>query len=163
MRIISSLEKKKYLRDLRAQMESIFAFGEPRSTGLVLGNFFYITRHAGYEWARKYSNEKHRAIGFVTGRSDSCAVNVICIPGHLDPVSLVLYYLLCMVVFVIHDAQTVGSPNYLTASIWAVVCSLAAGFISAAVSCFTDRGRTAYADLVTLLRNPVPIWEESYE
>lgn len=163
MQIITKLEKKKYLRKLRSQMESLFAFGEPRFTGLVLGNFFYITRHAGYEWGRRYSNEKHRAIGFVTKRNDGCAVNAITIAGHLDPVSLVLYFLFLMVVFVLQNMGKFGSPNYLSASILAVIGALAAGFISAAVSCFTEEGRTAYADLVTLLHNPVPVWEESCE
>ncbi len=160
MRFDASVKKKKYLRELRLQMESWFAFGQPRFTGLVLGSFFYITRHAGYEWNRRVTNEKHRAIGFVTKQGERCAVHAVFIPGYLDPLSLVWYYLICMVIFWIYG---LNPWVHFVPNIIAVGVALLSGVISAVASCVTERGREAFDDLLTLLNDPVRFWAASEE
>ena len=158
MRINSPMEKKKYLHDLRQQMESWFAFGETRFTGLVLGNFLYITHHAGFEWNRRVTNEKSRAIGFVTRHGDGCEVHVICTRGLLDPVSLVLIYLLGLVYFAVRgmDMQASAIPHILAA-----LTAVITGVISAVQCWFTERGQESMTELLTLLYDPELLWEDS--
>ena len=154
MRILSPLDKKKYLHHLRYQMESWFAFGQTRFTGVVLGNFFYVTHHAGYEWKRRITNEKSRAIGFVTQHGDGCEVRAICLWGYLDPVSLICGYLLAL------GLLKIKGVNYPMDHILAAVTSVVAGVISAVQCWFTERGQESFDELLSLLRDPEPLWEK---
>ena len=160
MRIISPLEKRKYLRDLQGQMESWFAFGQRRFTGAVLGSFFCITSHGGFEWNRRYTSPKNRAIGFVKDDGEGCEARVILTAGFMDPVSILLWYLFGIIFFSIKSGRI--TPN-LTDHIFAVVFALVIAAISYIADSFTQRGRESLADLLTLLQNPIPAWEESYE
>lgn len=155
MRFVLPLEKKKYLRDLQSQMESWFSFGEPRFTGLVLGNFFYITRHAGYEWNRRITNEKSRAIGFVTRHGEGCEVRVVFQWGYLEPVSLIWMYFLSLGLLQLRD---VSSP---TIHLLAAVIAVVTGAISAVQCWFTERGQECFDELLSLLYNPEILWEDS--
>lgn len=148
MRIVLPLEKKKYLRDLKSRMESWFSFGESRFTGMILGNFLYITSHAGFEWNHRITNEKSRAIGFVTRHGNGCEVKVICTWGYLDPVSLIVMYLLLLAVLRLSD---IGSS---TVPILAAVISVATCVFSAVQCWFTERGQENFDDLLSLLYNP---------
>ena len=165
MRIVSPLEKEKYLHDLRCQMESWFAFGQPRFTGVVLGNFLYITHHAGYEWNRRITNEKSRAIGFVTRYGDGCQVKLICFRGYLDPVSLVLNYLIYTVFVSLAVAmKTAVEVNPFVIPelhLFAAGLALFIGLISFAECWFTERGHESMTELLSLLRDPEPLWEKS--
>lgn len=155
MRIVLPLEKKKYLHDLRCQMESWFSFGETRFTGVILGNFFYVTHHAGYEWNRRITNEKSRAIGFVTRHGEGCEVKVVFLWGYLDPVSLIWMYFLSLGLLQLKD---VSSPMiHLLAAVIAVVT----GAISAAQCWFTERGQESMKELLSLLHDPELLWEDS--
>jgi len=156
MQLLSSIEKKRYLQGLRSQMDSLFAFGQQRFTGLVLGNFIYITSHAGYEWNRRISNEKSRAIGFVHQRGDGCVINVATVRGYLDPVSLILWYLFGLCFFVLKGGFPIPAFwHWISAGI-----ALAIGLVSAMQCCLTYNGEQSKADLMTLLENPIPLWEE---
>lgn len=148
MRIVLPLEKKEYLHDLCQRMDSWFSFGESRFTGVVLGSFLYITNHAGYEWNRRITNEKSRAIGFVTRHGDGCEVKVIFTWGYLDPVSLIWMYLLMLGILQLRDP---GSP---VAYILAAVIALGICAISAVQCWFTQRGQQTFDDLLSLLYNP---------
>lgn len=160
MRIVSSLEKKKYLHDLRHQMESWFAFGQRRFTGIVSGNFFCITSHSGFEWNRRYTSHKNRAIGFVKESGEGSEVSVILTAGFMDPVSILLLYGLYVFCIAFQGGRITPNP---TEHIFAIILALATAFISYIADSFTQRGRESLADLLTLLHNPIPIWEESYE
>lgn len=160
MQIVTSIEKKEYLRELRGQMESWFAFGQRRFTGVVLGNFICITSHGGFEWDRRYTSPKNRAIGFVKDNGEGCEARVILTAGFMDPVSILLSYLFGVIFFSIKSGRL--TPN-LTDHIFAVAFALVLAVISYLADSFTQRGRESLADLLTLLQNPIPIWEESYE
>jgi hypothetical protein len=157
MRIVLPLEKKKYLYDLRRQMESWFSFGEARFTGVVLGNFFYITHHAGFEWNRRITNEKTRAIGFVTRHSEGCEVKTVILRGYLDPVSLAWMYLLWLGVLWLGGIS--GPTIYMSA----VGITLVTGVISAVQCWFTERGRESLDELLSLLYNPEILWDDPEE
>ncbi len=165
MYIHSDVEKKKYLRELRYQMESWFAFGDTRFTGVILGNFIYITHHAGHEYNRRISNEKSRAFGFVTKEKDGCGVHVICTWGYLDPFSIVSLYLVAMLIISVASfMQTMEmaiNPFATPAVCWGIAVSVL--FVSAITfvqSWFTERGQESMRELLTLLQNPVRIWDE---
>ena len=164
MYIHSNVEKKKYLRELRYQMESWFSFGEPRFTGVILGNFFYVTHHAGHECNHRITNEKSRAFGFVTKEKNGCGVCAICTRGYLDPFSLVTLYLLLMVtVFLMITMNTmeVINPFAIPAVCWGLAFSVFfVGVISYVQCWFTERGQESMRELQKLLQNPVRIWEE---
>ena len=155
MRFVLPLEKKEYLHDLRCQMESWFSFGESRFTGVILGNFFYITKHAGYEWNRRISNEKSRAIGFVTRHGEGCEVKAVFLWGYLEPVSLIWMYFLLLGLLQLKD---VSSP---TIHIFAAVIAVVTGAISAVQCWITERGQENFDELLSLLYNPIPPWEDS--
>lgn len=156
MQLIAKIEKKRYLRGLRSQMDSLFAIGQQRFTGVVLGNFFYISSHAGYEWNRRITSEVSHAIGFVHKREDGCTVNVACLRGLLDPVSLILMFLFCLGCFLIQGGGQLEAFGYwLSAGI-----TLFVGLISAVQCCLTQNGEMCMQDLISLLKNPVPFWEE---
>ena len=155
MQITTSIEKKKYLRSLREQLDSWFAFGQSRFTGIVLGNFLYITSHAGYEWNCKITNQKSRAIGFVTDYGGDCKVSVITTRGYLDPVSMLLWYLLGVGYFLIQGIQS-GMVHVAAAAV-----ALLVGVWSFVADWFTERGQENMHELITLLRDPVPVWEDS--
>lgn len=158
MQLIAKIEKKRYLRGMRSHMSSLFAFGQQRFTGLVLGNFFYISSHAGYEWNRKITSEVSHAIGFVRKREGGCLVKALCIRGLLDPVSLILMFLLCLGLQFIQIGMGLESASF---AYWiSIIFSLAVGLISAAQCCLTQNGEQTMQDLKTLLMNPIPIWEE---
>ena len=161
MRIISPIEKKKYILNLRGQMESWFAFGQRRFTGVVWGSFFCITSHGGFEWNRRYTSPKNRAIGFVKESGEGSEVSVILTAGLMDPVSILFLYGLYVFCIASQGGRWI-TPNP-TEHIFAIILALVTAFISYITDSFTQRGQESLADLVTLLRNPVPIWEESYE
>lgn len=160
MQIITSIERKKYLRELRGQTESWFAFGQRRFTGIVLGNFICITSHSGYEWDRRFTCHKNRAIGFVKETDEGCKVSVITTAGFMDPISILLLYGSYLFAFTYRSGQF--TPD-LTVHIFAIVSAVISAVISYVVDSCTQRGRESYDDLVVLLQNPVPVWEECEE
>ena len=154
MRYLVSMEKKRYLYELREQLGSFTDFFSERFTGVVWGGFIYITHHAGFEWNRKITNEKSRAIGFVTKHGDGCAINVIFTRGFLDPWWMGIFYLLFLVLFWIKGADTMGSDVY-----WlSAVCSAVFCLVSYVQCWFTERGRDSMYELYWLLRNPSRFW-----
>lgn len=92
MQIHSELECKKYLREMRRQLGSFSSWGDERFTGIIVGNFFWVTYHSGYEWNRKFTNEKNRAYGFVRDCHGSTMVHCIRTKGYLDPISMVAMF-----------------------------------------------------------------------
>lgn len=87
MRIYSQLTKKQYLTEMRRQLGSFSSWGDERYTAIILGSFFWVTYHSGYEWNRRITNEKNRALGFVRDSYGGCTVHCFCTRGYLDIVS----------------------------------------------------------------------------
>lgn len=160
MRIVASIDRRRYLRSLRQQMQSWFAFGQQRFTGIVLGSFICITSHSAFEWNRRYTCHKNRAIGFVNDNGEGSEVCVVLTAGYMDPVSILILYLLGLFIFTVKSAQPgPGLMEHIFAAAFALITAVISYFIDS----FTQRGRESLADLVTLLHNPVPAWEESDE
>ena len=61
----SDLPKKAYLAAMKSNMSGHLELGVERFTGFFIGNCFYVTHHAGYQWNQKITNQKNTAIGFV--------------------------------------------------------------------------------------------------
>lgn len=139
-------------------MDSWFAFGKARFTGLVLGNFIYITSHAGYEWDRRINNQKSRAIGFVTECDGGCRVSVITTRGYLDPVSILLWYLFGIFYFLAEGALP---GNEAAVHIVVAACALLIGVSSFVGDWLTERGQNNMQELITLLRSPVRPWADA--
>lgn len=156
MQYIAPLGKKEYLYELRQQMGSFTDFLSERFTGIILGNFIYITHHAGFEWNRKITNEKSRAIGFVTKHGDGCKVRVIFTRGYLELLWMIFYYLLGIPLMLL-----VSNGDWLpNIHIWALAFSVTVGIISYIQCWFTERGQYGMCELRGLLQDPSRFWTE---
>lgn len=85
MELFSPMNPKEYLTALSDTMGSFSAFGDERFTGFTVGKWFYVTHHAGYEWNRKYTNQKNAALGYVEQTHDGSRVRFVCFKGALCP------------------------------------------------------------------------------
>lgn len=94
MDVYSQLPKEEYLKHMKSRMGSFWKWGDERFTGFFLGNFFYVTYHSGYEWNRRITNEKNRAMGFILDRHGSTSVHFIRTRGYGDPFSVISLFLL---------------------------------------------------------------------
>ena len=154
MRYIAPLEKERYLCELRQQLGSFTDFWSERFTGIIFGNFVYITHHAGFEWNRKITNEKNRAIGFVTKHGDGCAVNVICTRGYLELFWMIFHYLLGLPLLML-----VGDGPWLpNIHVWALAFSVIMGITSYIQCWLTERGQAGMCELHSLLQDPTSFW-----
>lgn len=70
---------------LRRQMSAHSDFGGKRFTGFFAGRFFYVTHHAGYEWNRRYTNQKNAAMGYVKQVENGCEVRFLRFRGAMCP------------------------------------------------------------------------------
>jgi len=160
MRAVLSINKKYYLHELRQQLGSFSDLWSERFTGIILGNFIYVTHHAGFEWNRRITNEKSRAIGFVTKHGDGCVVNVILSRGYLEPLWMSFFYLLGLLPAVLDSQVQAWHEIPRELHIWALVFSAIMG-ISSYIQCwFTERGQYSMRVLIDLLRDPVCLWSE---
>lgn len=156
MRIVSNKEKKEYLRAMRQNLDAWTNFGCDRFTGVVWGNFFYITHHTDWEWDRRVTSAKHRAVGFVTSSEGGCTVRCLIFPGYTDPVSLVMLYLVGMLVFMLKGAD-ISQPLW---HILSAVVVLVVSLTSCIPYLFVDRAQEGRKTLLDLLHDPVPVWEK---
>lgn len=150
MKIIVPTSKTRYLYELRQQMGSFADLWSERFTGVFIGNFFYVSHHAGYEWNRRISNEVSRGVGFVTKHPDGCAVHVMLTRGYLELLWLIWYYLLGLVVTMLASLNQFQPIFHL----WATIFSLVVGIYSYVACWFTERGQYSMHELVRLLRDP---------
>lgn len=149
MIIRSELPYRQYLFELKNNLDGIFEFGEERVAGTVIWRFFSITSHAGYEWNRRITNEKQRAVGFAKPDGDGTKIYCIRLAGLTNPISLVALFLLCMVIslFKIEGFSVAALQiSLLTTVITAI--------ISAIGDSWTERGHEAYRTLTAYLVDP---------
>lgn len=156
MRVVLPISKKKYLYELNQQFGSFTDLWSERFTGIILGNFIYVTHHAGHEWNRKITNEKSRAVGFVTKHGDGCQVSVILTRGYLELFWMIFHYLLGIPLMLIMSEGQLSQDVH----IWALAFSALMG-ISSYIQCwFTERGQYSMRVLIDLLSDPVCLWYE---
>ena len=162
MRIQSELSPKQYLREMRRQLGSFTSFGDPRFTGIILGNFFWITYHSGYEWNRRITNEKNRAFGFVKDWHGSTMTYCVRTKGFLDPVVIPFMFALLFCVsylivwFVSSTRQVSGMSEILLpmSLIFAAVYTLIVAVATYIRAGITERGNYGRYMLMALLHHP---------
>lgn len=166
VKIHSELQPTEYLQHLRSNLSPWYAFGDERLTGFVLGKFFSVVYHSGYEWNRRATNEKNRAIGFV--RADGPGTKVVCIrlKGLLNPLSLILMTLAVYgfgwLYWYLSDAASSGvgmaewnQANLLLGVAFAVIF----GIVTAIQAAATERGAWGAKALTAILKHPEAPWQ----
>lgn len=156
---LSPISKRKYLYELRQQMGSWFDFGQSRFTGLIIGNFFYITNHSQYEWDRRYNNPKCRATGFVTKCGDETLVHTITTYGDFDLISMIKWLPLT---FLIVCTKRISLPMPQAIGLAFAISALACTIVSIG-TWFTERGHDNMYELRKLLENPMRFWADAEE
>lgn len=149
----SALPVTTYLRELKSQLDSISNFGMERFTGMVIGPFFTITHHCGYEMNRRITNEKHRAIGYAVKDENGTCVRCIRLAGMTNPLSLVGIFLFYELLLVIMDGGELAFTA--PAIIVGVLLSLFVALTTAISHSVTERGQEGARILTAFLIDPV--------
>ncbi len=152
MRVISQLSKNEYLREMKEQMGRFTSFGTERFTGTIIGPFFSVTHHAGHEFNRRITNEKHRAIGFVRAQQDHTEVCCIRLAGLTNPVSLALIYIFCLLFGLFVEPEVLQNKVYYFACVFVTII---AGLATAFTDSITERGQEGSKILTAFLIDPV--------
>lgn len=158
MIVSSNLSKKAYLEEFRSQVKgNFFCFGEERFTGFVIGNFFSIAYHSGYEWNRRLTNEKNRAIGFVRKSGAGCKVYAVRLRGYTNPLSLILIFTLFLWLFAVkqQDYTSGWEQWFAPASVWpALMATVISAAISALHAFVSEREQQGWSMVTSLLHCP---------
>lgn len=151
MKLFSSLSKAEYLRAMKGSLESRFDFHSERIVGTVIGPFFSVVHCAGYEWNRRITDEKNRAIGFVRTRDTGTQVCFVHLTGMTNPLSLIGMYALCIAMFAIFDFSILSVPG---AWIGCLIATAIAAAVTAVSDSLTERGQKGYETLMKFLKHP---------
>lgn len=154
MKIAVSMPKKAYLSAMRQKMGAITDFGQERLTGIIVGNFFSVTHHAGWEFNRRFTNEKNRAVGFVTGAGEETGVRFLHFRGGTDPASLIGFFLLWYLVAGIGWGDF-SEPGLVWMGL--VITAIYAAY-TAIATFMTERGQEGTITLHGFLRDPKNTW-----
>lgn len=149
MIIQSELPYKRYLHELKGNLDSFFHFGDERVTGIVVWRFFSITCHAGYEWNRRITNEKQRAIGFAKPNGDGTKIYCIRLAGMTNPISLAVIFLLCMLLSAVKGNVSLGVMVQIS-----LITTGFAALFTAITDSWTERGMEAYRTVTAYLTDP---------
>ena len=149
MKIYSEHTPKEYLRALKKRRGSFLAFGGERFTGFVIGRFFSITHHAGFEWNRRYTNERNRAVGFVQRTEYGSCVRYILLKGWTTPQALVSFF---SVLFI--PLFFVGELNPGLAAMQSLAVTAMMAVSSAIISAVTESGQRGEMDIFGLMYDP---------
>ncbi len=159
MRLKSNLKQDAYLRAMKKRMDRHFSFGSVRFTGFFSGPFFTVTRHCGFQWNRRISNEKISAIGFVKETDSGCQIRCVQIYGLLAPTQFLFtfcwLYLIYLLVFAFKGFAGLEPGTVL--GIIALLCfatTLLAALISLLTDRITDAAQLGERDLMALLLAP---------
>ena len=106
MRYGTTMHPKEYLRHMKERMGSRLDIWSERFTGILMGRFFYVTHHAGYEWNRRITNKKNAALGYVKETENGCEIRFLHFQGVLCPQYLIPWLLISVVLLVVHDVSS---------------------------------------------------------
>lgn len=141
-------------------MSSFADFGSERFTGIIIGSFFSVTHHSGYEFNRRVTNEKHRAIGFARPCGDGTEICCIRLAGMTNPLSLIgLFILFCFISLLRAGIEYVPIPHVLIIS---AVATVLTALISAICDSLTARGQEGSKILTAFLKNPTDFYSQVY-
>ena len=136
---------------MKGSMESRFDFFSERIVGTVIGPFFSVAHCAGHEWNRKITDEKNRAIGYVRTRNEGVEICFVHLTGLTNPLSLIVMYALCIIMFAILDFSILAIPG-----IWigCLIATVIAAVVTAVGDSLTERGIAGYETLMKFLHHP---------
>lgn len=170
MTIYSALNKKEYLDQMRQRMDSLLNMGDERYTGIIVGSFFWVTYHSGYEWNRKITNEKNRAFGFVHDDSTGCCVRCVCTKGYLDPFAMIpLFTFLLILTSLVGSLTMLDNGGDFRDEFLAFTLGFSAVYtLIFAVASFiqvsmTERGCQGKSYLMALLHHPEDPYNHIYD
>ena len=141
-----------YMADMKSQLSNFTDFGVERFTGIIIGKFFSVTHHCGHEMNRRVTNEKHRAIGYVSACDEGTKITCIRLAGMTNPLSLVLIYLFCLLLSLLTGVG--GEAFSLPGLLLYAVITLVAALVTAISSSVTERGQEGSRTLTAFLLDP---------
>ena len=162
MKLQTKLSPDLYIRALYQQMGSFTSFLEERFTGIFVGRFFSICYHSGWEWNRRLTNEKNRAIGYVKRTPEGSEVRFIHLYGDTNPLSLALMFLAGFIVGGVAVGMSDGPYAEHLDLYFSVLSGLFTMIFASAgtviASYFTERGQEGCGILLAYLKDPVDPW-----
>lgn len=158
MKLHSEIPYAQYLSALHESIDNSFSFGEERFRGVVIGNFFSITHHAGHEWNRRITDEKNAALGFVRRSESGSDIRFILFKGMMCPGSfLTLLAVSSVLIFfkiaLSNDSDMCPSDVLLIFGLIFALCVLFS-IISALIEGFTDKSCEGQRKLLARLIDP---------
>lgn len=156
MKVFSKLPYEVYLHEMKEHLSGFTEFGIERFTGFIVGRFFSITHHNAYEFNRKITGEKHRAIGFVRPSEGGTEVFCIRLAGMTNPLSLLGLFGFCILICLLRGGPDLAlMPVMLIAD---AVITLIAALVSAFASSITERGQEGSKVLTAFLIDPIDFY-----
>lgn len=156
----SSQSAQNYLQAMKQQMSGHFEFGQERFTGFLLGKFFYVTHHAGFEWNRKITNQKNAAMGFVQQEETGCSVHFVRFRGLLCPLHFLSTFLTVLPLSIIL-ALSKGNGLSLDAMFYICVAVMVVfAPVHTLIECCTKKSDIGRRTLLSLLKNPADPYEQ---
>lgn len=160
MKLHSALAKEKYLSALKDRMSDHTDFGVERFTGFFLSSCFYVTHHAGYEWNRKYTNQKNAALGYVKSAENGCEVHFIRFRGAMCPAVFLPMFLIAYVCFFalfcysgLTAEYGIGTSSLISLGIIGIPFAIAVP-ITTFFECMTEKSEEGRKCLISLLYDP---------
>lgn len=156
MRIESTLSKKEYLSALKDQMSGHCEFGAERFTGFFLGKWFHVTHHAGYEWNRKYTNEKNAAVGHVVETENGCELRFVTFKGALVPAQFLSLLILMIPIILIMTLSQGATADFsiLQIILFCLIVVILSSLLATFFESFTTRSAEGKRILLALLLDP---------
>ncbi len=160
MRIQSALSKEKYLSSLKGKMSGHMEWGSKRFTGFFLGSCFYVTHHAGFEWNRRYTNQKNAALGYVKQTETGSEVHFVRFRGAMCPMVflplfLLFYGVFSAMFFYIGMQELYGIGGALLIPLGIVVIPFAIALpLETFFECMTDESEKGRRLLLSMLCDP---------
>ncbi len=154
--ITSSYSPEEHLNAIKENMGGHFTFGAERFTGFFLGKWFHVTHHAGYEWNRRYTNQKNAAVGYVKETENGCEVRFVCFKGALVPAQF-LWILALMIPLAFLVALSEGVTDALVIRnvfLFMLIAALPASLIGTLFESLTERSEEGKRILLAMLLDP---------
>lgn len=157
MNIIESpYSPKEHLDAIKENMGGHFEFGAERFTGFFFKNWFHVTHHAGYEWNRRYTNQKNAAVGYVRKTENGCVVRFVCFKGALVPAQfLSLLILMIPLVFLMSLSRGITDEGVIrSVLLFMLIALLPIALIGTFFESVTERSEEGKRILLALLLDP---------
>lgn len=154
MILSSELSKHAYLSALKGAMSSHTDFGVERFTGFFLGSCFYVTHHAGFEWNRKYTNQKNAAMGYVKQTENGCEVRFLRFRGMLCPMIFLPYFLILEAIVVMYFLSGQAAQDGIVAPVLYTLVIVALALIETFFEGLYEESGTGRRMLLSLLHAP---------